>query len=158
MFTEPLEDGRCFIFIISWRLILFLTQILLLPLCKTKELRLGVVAKLIQGHAVEGVILNSVQFSHSKSRVRLFVTPWTTARQASLTITNSWSLLKFMPIKSVMPSNHLILLLSPSPPALNLSPHQNLFQWVSSLHQVAKALELQLQHQSFQWIFRTDFL
>ena len=38
---------------------------------------------------------------------------------------------------------------SPSPPALNLSQHQGLFQWVSSLHQVAKVLEFQLQHQSF---------
>ena len=36
--------------------------------------------------------------------------------------------------------------------------HQSLFQWVSSSHQVAKVLEFQLQHQSFQWIFRTDFL
>ena len=43
------------------------------------------------------------------SRVRLFVTPWTAARQASLSITNSWSLLKLMSIESVMPSNHLIL-------------------------------------------------
>ena len=46
---------------------------------------------------------------------------------------------------------------SPSP-ALNLSQHQGLFQWVSSLHQVAKVLEFQLQYQSFQWIFRVDFL
>ena len=45
---------------------------------------------------------------------------------------------------------------SPSPPAFNLSQHQGLFQWVSSSHQVAKVLEL--QHQSFQWIFRVDFL
>ena len=45
---------------------------------------------------------------------------------------------------------------SPSPPAFNFSHHQGLFQWVSSLHQVAKVLEFQLQHQSFQWIFRTD--
>ena len=49
-------------------------------------------------------------------------------------------------------------LLSPSPPAFNLSQHQGLFWWLSSLHQVAKVLEFQLQHQSFQWIFRTDFL
>ena len=49
-------------------------------------------------------------------------------------------------------------LLSPSPPAFNLSQHQGLFQWVSSSHQVAKVLEFQLQHQSLQWIFRTDFL
>ena len=47
---------------------------------------------------------------------------------------------------------------SPSPPAFNLSQHQDLFQWVSSSHQVAKVLEFQIQHQSFQWIFRTDFL
>ena len=46
----------------------------------------------------------------------------------------------------------------PSPPAFNLSQHQGLFKWVNSLHQVAKVLELQLQHQSFQWIFRTDLL
>ena len=49
-------------------------------------------------------------------------------------------------------------LLSPFSPALNLSQHQGLFQCVSSLHQVAEVLEFQLQHQSFQWIFRTDFL
>ena len=47
---------------------------------------------------------------------------------------------------------------SPSPPAFNLSQHQSLFKWVSSSHQVAKVLEFQLQHQSFQWIFRADFL
>ena len=47
---------------------------------------------------------------------------------------------------------------SPSPPAFNLSQHQGLFQWVSFLHQMAKVLEFQLQHQSFQWIFRIDFL
>ena len=47
---------------------------------------------------------------------------------------------------------------SPSSPAFNLSQHQGLFQWVSSSHQVAKVLAFQHQHQSFQWIFRTDFL
>ena len=47
---------------------------------------------------------------------------------------------------------------SPTPPALNLSQHQGLFQWVNSSHRVAEVLELQFQHQSFQWIFRTDFL
>ena len=49
--------------------------------------------------------------------------------------------------------------LSPtSSPAFSLTQHQGLFHWVSSLHQVARVLEFQLQHQSFQWIFRTDFL
>ena len=100
------------------------------------------------------VFLSSVQ---SLSRVRLFVTPWTAARQASLSITNSQSLPKPMSIESAMPSNHLTLL-SPSPPALNLSQHQGLFKWVRSSHQVAKVLEFQLQHQSFQWTPRTDLL
>ena len=49
------------------------------------------------------------QSVQSLSHVRLFVTPWTAARPVSLSITISWSLLKFMSIKSVMPSNHLIL-------------------------------------------------
>ena len=56
---------------------------------------------------------------------------------------------------AIQPSHPL---LSPSPPAFSLSYHQGLFQWVSSSHQVAKVLEFQLQHQSFQWIFRNDFL
>ena len=47
---------------------------------------------------------------------------------------------------------------SPFPPAFDLSQHQGLFQGISSFHQVTKVLEFQLQHQSFQWIFRTDFL
>ena len=86
-----------------------------------------------------------VQFSsvQSLSRVQLFVTPWTAAHQASLSITNSRSPPKPMSIESVIPSNHFISL-SPSPPALNLSQHQGLFQWVSSSHQVTKVLESQL--------------
>ena len=47
---------------------------------------------------------------------------------------------------------------SPSSPALNLSQNQGLFKWVSSLHEVAKVVEFQLQHQSFQWKSRTDLL
>ena len=47
---------------------------------------------------------------------------------------------------------------SSCPPALNLSQHQGLYKWISSSHQMAKVLEFQLQHQSFQWIFRIDFL
>ena len=97
-------------------------------------------------------ILCSIQ---SLSHVWLFVTPWTAARQASLSITNFWSLLKLKSIESVMPSNHLV---SPSHSAFNLSQHQGLFQWVNSSHEVANVLEFQLQHQCFQWIFRTDFL
>ena len=99
----------------------------------------------------------SVQFSsvQSLSRVQLFATPWTATHQASLP--NSQSSLKFMSIKSAIPSNHLILchpLLLPS-----IFPSIKVFsQWVSSSHQVAKVLEFQLQHQSFQRTPRTDFL
>ena len=56
---------------------------------------------------------------------------------------------------AIQPSHPLS---SPSPPAFNLSQHQGLFQWVNSLHQVAKVLEFQLPHQSFQWTLRTDLL
>ena len=188
----------------------------------------------IRGRMDKDVMYTHTSSGPSLSRVRLSATPWTTARQASLSITNTWSLPKLMSIESVMPSSHFILcrpllllpsippsirvfsnesalrirwphqfssvpqscptlcdpmdwstpgfsvyhqfleltqthvhpvgdsiqpshpLSSPSPLAPNLSQHQGLFQWVSSSHQVAKVLELQLQHQSFQWIFRTD--
>ena len=56
---------------------------------------------------------------------------------------------------AIQPSHPLS---SPSPPPFNLSQYQGLFKWVSYSHYVAKVLEFQLQHQSFQWIFRTDFL
>ena len=56
---------------------------------------------------------------------------------------------------AIQPSHPLS---SPSPLTFSLSQHQGLFQWVSSSYQVAEVLEFQLQHQSFQWIFRTDFL
>ena len=106
------------------------------------------------------VSYNRVQFSQFilLSHVQLVVTPWTAACQASLSITNSRSLLLLMSIELVMSSKHFILCHSPSPSTFNLSQHQSLFQGVSSSHEVSKVLELQLQHQSFQWIFRTDFL
>ena len=91
------------------------------------------------------------------SCVWLFATPWTVAWQASLFITTSWSLLKFMSIESVVPSNHLIFC-HPLTSCLQSFQHQGLFKWVRSLHQMAKELKFQLQHQSLQWIFRTDFL
>ena len=81
-------------------------------------------------------MVNRVQtFSsvQSLSRVRLFATPWTAAPQASLSITKSWNLLKLMCIKSVMPSNHLILchplLLPPS-----IFPSIRVFSDESVLH------------------------
>ena len=60
----------------------------------------------------------------SPRRVQLFATPWTAAHQASLCFTTSLSLLKFMSLGSVMPSNHLILY-CPLPSAFNLSQHQD---------------------------------
>ena len=76
-----------------------------------------------------------LQFSSVQllSCVRFFATPWTAASQASLSITNSWSLLKLMSIESVMPSNHLIL----SPPLLllpSIFPSIRVFSNESVLH------------------------
>ena len=104
-------------------------------------------------------ILCSILFSsvHSLSRVWFFVTPWTAACQAFLSITNCWNVLQLMSHRAgdvIQPSHPLS---SPSPPAFKLSQSQCLFKWVSSFYQVAKILEFQLQHQSFQWIFRADF-
>ena len=86
------------------------------------------------------------------------VTLWTAAYQASLSTANSQSLLKLMSIESVMPSNHFIfchpLLLLPSIfPSIRVFSNESVLclRW-------PKLLEFQLQHQSFQWIFRTDFL
>ena len=92
------------------------------------------------------------------SRVQLFVIPWTAACQASLSIASSWSLLKLMSIELVMPSNHLILchplLLPPS-----IFPSIRVFSNESALCiRGPKYWSFKLQHQSFQWIFRTDFL
>ena len=92
----------------------------------------------------------------SLSHVQLFVTAWTTAPQASLSITSCWSLPKPMSIESVMPNQLSHPLSSPSPSALNLYQHQGLLKWVSSLRQVVKILEFQLQQQSFRWTPRTD--
>ena len=103
------------------------------------------------------IFLISHQFNSVQSliHVRLFVTPWIAACQASLSITNSRSLPKLMPIESVMPSHPLSSL---SPPAPNPSQQQEHFQWVNSSHELAKVLEFQLQHQSFQWTPRTYLL
>ena len=69
----------------------------------------------------------------SLSRIQLFVTPWTAARQASLSITNSWSLLRLMSVESVMPSSHLTLcrplFLPPS-----VFPSIRVFSTESALH------------------------
>ena len=99
-------------------------------------------------------VFGKVQFSsvQSLSRVRLFATPWTTAHQASLSITNSWSSPKPM---SVMPSRHLILchplLLLPS-----MFPSIRVFSSESALHIRWPKYWFQLQHQFLQWIFRTN--
>ena len=97
-------------------------------------------------------LYGTVQFSLSV--VSDSVTPWTAACQASLSITNSQSLSNVHWVSDIIQPSHPLL--SPSPPVFNLSQHQGLFQWVSSSHQVGTVLELQPQHQSFQWIFRTD--
>ena len=97
--------------------------------------------------------ITSVQ---SLSHVQLFATPWTAeTRFASLSPTPwAYSKLLHWVSNAIQPSHPLS---SPSP-TFNLSQHQSLFQLLSSSHEVAKVLEFQLQHQSFQWLFRTAFL
>ena len=99
-----------------------------------------------------GADLSSVQ---SLSCVRLFVTPWTPKCQASESITNFRSLSNLMSIELVMPSKYLILYRSLLL-CLQYFP-AGFFQWVSSLHQVAKVLELLLQYRFFQWIILDSF-
>ena len=84
------------------------------------------------GHLLSLGLCFHTQFSsvQSLSRVRLFATPWTAARQASLSITNSWSSLKLMSIESVMPSSHLILcrplfLQPPNPPSIRVFSNES---------------------------------
>ena len=101
------------------------------------------------------LVNTSISSVQSLSCVRLFTTSWTTARQASLSITNSTQTHVHQVGDAIQASYPLS---SPSPPALNLSQHRGLFKWVSSSHQVVKVLEFQLQHQSFQWTLRTDLL
>ena len=87
----------------------------------------------------------------SPSRVWYFATPWTAACQASLSFSISQSLLRLIVlwVSNAIQLSHPLL--SPSPLALSLFQHQGLFQWVGSSHQVAKVLELQIQHQCVQF-------
>ena len=94
------------------------------------------------------LLFSSVQLL---SHVWLFATSWPAAHQASLSITNSRSLLKLMSIESVIPSNHLILCPSPFSPTFKLSQHQSLFQWVGFLYKVTKVLEFQLPMNIQNW-------
>ena len=91
-------------------------------------------------------LLSSVQ---SLSHVQLFATAWTAACQASLSINSSRSLLKLISIELVTPSNHLILC-HPLPLLPSIIPNIRVFSNECCLHQVAKVLEFQLQHQYFQ--------
>ena len=87
--------------------------------------------------------------------VQRFMTPSTAEHQAPLSSAISWNLLKFISIELVMLSNHFILCRPSSLFAFNLSQHQS---FPISSYQEAKVLGLRLQHQSFQWLFRVDFL
>ena len=92
---------------------------------------------LFSAEILSSLIPSQCSSDQSLSRVRLFVTSWTAARQASLSITNSRSLLKLMSIEFGDAIQSSYPLVSPSP-ALNLSQHQSLFKWVSSSYQMAK--------------------
>ena len=129
---QVLGLGPNFLFLITCRPLWYLgiSQESTFNSCLTSDVYCCLIAKLcqtLQTHGLSGQIRSDQSLSH----VRLFATPWITARQASLSITNSRSSLRLTSIESVMPSSHLILS-SPSPPAPNPSQHQSLFQWVNS--------------------------
>ena len=98
----------------------------------------------------------AVVIVQSRSPVQLYVTPMDCSL---LGLSVPHHLLKFAQVHvhcisdAILPSQPLM---PSSPSSLNLPQHQGLFQWVSCLHQMTKILELQLQHQSFQWVFRVD--
>ena len=107
-------------------------------------------------NTLEIVNLNKCVFSsvQSLSRVQLFATPWTAVRQASLSITTSQSLLKFMSIESVIPSNHLILccplLLPPSMfPGIRVFSNESILIWEKSIGVSASASVLPMNIQDW---------
>ena len=99
------------------------------------------------------VFFSSIQFSCSV--MSLFVAAWTLSIPVHHQLPELAQTHVHRVGDAIQPPHPL---LSPPPSAFNLSQHQGLFQWVSSLNQVASVLEFQLQHQSFQWIFKTAFL
>ena len=100
-------------------------------------------------------IFSPVQFS-SISHVWLFLTPWIAARLPCPSLTPGVCSNSYQSSRWCHQPSHPLS--SPSISAFSLSWHQILLQWVSYLYQVAKIFEFQLQHQSFRWIFRTDFI
>ena len=101
----------------------------------------------------------SMRFSsvQSLSHVQVFATPWTAACQASLSITISWNLLKLMSIELVMPSNHFILC-CPLSSRLQSFPESGSLPTSQFFESGGQSIGASVQHQSLQWIFRTDFL
>ena len=99
--------------------------------------------------------------SHIQAQVQWFSSVQSSCSVVSDSLRPHWLQHARPPCPSPTPrvcANSSRRLSSPSPLALNRSQHQGLFQWVISLHQVAKGLEFQLQHQSFQWTPRADLL
>ena len=110
----------------------------------------------MEGSCRKSSSISSVQ---SLSPVQLFATPWITRSMPGLPLHHQlpeFTQTHVHQVGDAIQSSHPLS--SPSLPAPNPSQHQGLFQWVNSSHEVAKVLEFQLQHQSFQWTPRTDLL
>ena len=109
-------------------------------------------------HLVCGALLwqNSIQFSSAAQSCPTLCNPLQHARLPVLHSLSEFTQTHVCWVSDAIQPPYPLS--CPSLPALNLSQHQGLFKWVSPSHQVAKVLEFQLQHQSFQWIFMTDFL
>ena len=142
----------CCFFCPKW--LLGISNCLFLPICQG-HLMGTLFVKFFCTFLPIGMELSSVQ---SHSHIRLFVTPMDCSTPG-LSVPHQLPEFTQTHIHwvrdAIQPSHPLS---SPFCPTFNLSQHQGLFQWVTSSHQVAKVLEFQLQHHSFLWIFRTDFL
>ena len=101
---------------------------------------------------------NGIDVVQLLNHVSLFGIPWTAACKSSLFFTISLSVLKVTSIQSVMSSNLLVFCYCLFLPPPVFPSIRGFFQWVSSSHHVAKVLEFQFQHQSFQWTSRTNLL
>ena len=144
----------------TWALLAFIPFSMLLLIIESVDANRGtLILKNTQGFPGSSVVKNqfsSVQFSHSVVSNSLWPHGLQHARPPCLLSTPELTQTHVHWIGDTIQPSHPLT--PPSPSTFNLSQHQGLFKWVSSSHQVAKVLESQLQHQSFQWIFRTDFL
>ena len=144
-----------FVFILPWIIIISCLVVLLLVCEQSKE---RIISVLASEHLVRSIPKEATQFSVVTQSCPALCNPMDCSTPGFPVHHQhpEFTQIHVHWVSDAIHPSHPVS--SPSPPIFILSQHQGLFKWVSSSHQVAKVLEFQLQHQSFQWIFRTDFL